>query len=269
MLLFGQDQLDCRLLLGSAMYPSPEILSRSVRDSGTKIVTVSLRRLESDDCENHRGGGHDFWNILKSLDVRLLPNTANCRSARQAVETARACRQVFDTNWIKLEVIADDLTLQPDPFELVAAARELVKEGFEVFPYCTYDLAVATRLVDAGCRIVMPWAAPIGSGMGPVNLWALDSLRQRLPDVTLIVDAGIGKPSHATRVMELGYDGVLVNSAVALSDNPQQMARAFSLAVLAGRLAFESGMMPERNFACPSTPSIGTPFWHEHEKVTR
>jgi thiazole synthase len=173
-------------------------------------------------------------------------------------------REIFNTNWIKLEVIGDEYNLQPDPFELVKAAELLIKKGFEVFPYCTDDLVLCQRLLDNGCKILMPWAAPIGSGKGIINPYSLETLRQRLPDATLIVDAGIGKPSHAVQAMELGYDAVLLNTAVSLAKNPQQMAGAFRDAVRAGRSAYEAGMMLERNMAHSCTPIIDTPFWH-HE----
>jgi thiazole synthase len=171
-------------------------------------------------------------------------------------------RELFGTNWVKLEVIGDDYTLQPNPFELVKAAEQLVADGFEVFPYSTDDLIVAQRLVDVGCKIIMPWAAPIGSGQGLCDPRALHTLRARLPEITLIVDAGLGKPSHATQVMEMGYDGVLLNSAIALASDPPGMARAFALAVEGGRQGHLSGLMEEREMASPSTPTVGTPFWH-------
>jgi thiazole synthase len=172
-------------------------------------------------------------------------------------------REIFETDWIKLEVIGDDYTLQPNPFELVTAAAELIAAGFTVLPYCTDDLILCRRLVEIGCTILMPWAAPIGSGQGPVNPLALKTLRQRLPNTTLIVDAGIGAPSHATQVMEMGYDAVLVNSAVALAGEPAQMAAAFKHATQAGRAGYEAGIMPKRDFATPSTPPIGQPFWQQ------
>ena len=171
-------------------------------------------------------------------------------------------RELFSTSWIKLEVIADDETLQPDVIGLVEAAAILVNDGFEVLPYTTEDLGVAQRLVDAGCRVVMPWAAPIGSARGLVNRDALKLLRARLPDITLIVDAGLGAPSHAADAMELGYDAVLLNTAVAKAADPVNMARAFRLGVESGRIAYEAGLMGPRDFASPSTPIIGTPFWH-------
>ena len=169
----------------------------------------------------------------------MLPNTAGCRSVREAVTTAQLARELFGTPWIKLEVIGDDETLQPDVVGLVEAAAILVKDGFEVFAYCTEDLTVALRLRDAGCRVIMPWAAPIGSARGILNRDALRLLRARLPDVTLVVDAGLGAPSHAADALELGYDAVLLNTAIAKAADPVGMARAFRLAVEAGRLAYE------------------------------
>ncbi len=246
-----------RLLIGTALYPSPAIMQQAIRASGAQIVTVSLRRESA-------GGksGNNFWSLIRDLDVAVLPNTAGCRSVREAVTTAQMARELFGTSWIKLEVIADDETLQPDVVGLVEAANILVKDGFEVFPYTTEDLGVAQRLVDAGCRVVMPWAAPIGSARGIVNRDALKLMRARLPDITLVVDAGLGAPSHAADAMELGYDAVLLNTAVAKAADPVSMANAFRLGVDSGRIAFEAGLMGARDFASPSTPVIGTPFWH-------
>jgi thiazole synthase len=256
MRLYGQD-FASRLLIGTALYPSPSIMEEALRASGAGIVTVSLRR--------EAGGGKAgdaFWRIIQSLGAKVLPNTAGCRTVKDAVTTAELARELFGTPWIKLEVIGDDETLQPDVVGLVEAAAILVREGFEVFPYCTEDLTVAARLVDAGCQVVMPWAAPIGSGQGLVNKAGLRLLRARFPDVTMIVDAGLGAPSHAAEALELGFDGVLLNTAIAKADDPVAMARAFALAVEAGRLAHEAGLMPPRDFASPSTPVVGTPFWH-------
>jgi thiazole synthase len=251
--------ISSRLLLGTALYPSLEIMQQAIKVSCTNVITVSLRRQSPKE-----NGGESFWNHIKDLDCHLLPNTAGCHNASEAITTAEMAREIFNTNWIKLEVIGDDYNLQPDPFGLLEAAKVLVKNGFEVFPYCTDDLVLCQRLVDAGCKILMPWAAPIGTGKGLINPYALETLRARLPNITLIVDAGIGKPSHATTAMELGVDGVLLNTAVSLARNPVQMASAFRDAVIAGRAAYEAGMMPERNTAHPSTPLIDTPFWH-HE----
>ncbi len=243
-----------RLLLGTARYPSPENLQHAIKQSGAEIVTVALRRQAA-------GDGRKFWDLLRSLDVAILPNTAGCRSAEEAVTTARIARELFNTHWIKLETVGDEYTLQSDPFALVEAAQILVAEGFEVFPYTTDDLVVAERLVSVGCKIIMPWASPIGSAQGIVNPNALKTLRARLPHITLIVDAGLGAPSHAAAAMEMGFDGVLLNTAVSLANDPPKMAEAFAKAVDAGRLGFEAGLIESRSFASPSTPTMGLPFW--------
>ena len=204
-----------------------------------------------------------FWSLIRELGVTVLPNTAGCRSVREAVTTAKLARELFGTAWIKLEVIADNDTLQPDVVGLVEAAQILIKDGFEVFPYCTEDLSVALRLVDAGCRVVMPWASPIGSARGITNRDALKLLRDRLPDITLVVDAGLGAPSHAAEAMELGYDAVLLNTAIAKAEDPVAMAQR--VPPRASRPAApdsKPGLMGARDFASPSTPVIGTPFWH-------
>lgn len=250
--------LSSRLLLGTAQYPSLQIMGESIKASGTEVVTVSLRRQSQ-----HINSSDIFWNHIKSLDCHLLPNTAGCRNANDAITIAQIARELFNTNWIKLEVIGDDYNLQPDPIELLIAAKALVKLGFEVFPYCTDDLVLCQRLVDCGCRILMPWAAPIGTGKGILNPYALDVLRHRLHNITLIVDAGIGKPSHATHALELGFDGVLLNTAISIAINPVKMAVAFRDAMKAGRAAYEAGIMLERNTAHPSTPLIDTLFWHQ------
>ena len=251
-------ELDSRLLIGSSLYPSPHIMQEAIRASGAGVVTVALRRQQAG-----ARGGEDFWAALRELGVRLLPNTAGCHSAREAITTAQMARELFGTRWIKLEVIGDDYNLQPDPFGLVEAARELIAQGFEVFPYCTEDLVVCERLVAAGCRILMPWGAPIGTARGLLNPYGLRTLRERLPGITLIVDAGLGVPSHAAQALELGYDGVLLNTAIAQAADPVAMATAFRHAVQAGRLGFEAGRMPERDLAQPSTPVVGTPFWQQ------
>ncbi|WP_420131034.1 thiazole synthase [Rhodopseudomonas sp.] len=257
MVKFYDREISSRLLIGSALYPSPAIMQDAIREAGAEIVTVSLRREAA-------GGkaGDQFWSLIRELGVTVLPNTAGCRSVREAVTTAKLARELFATPWIKLEVIADNDTLQPDVVGLVEAAQILSKDGFEVFPYCTEDLSVANRLVDAGCRVIMPWAAPIGSARGITNRDALKLLRDRLPDITLVVDAGLGAPSHAAEALELGYDAVLLNTAIAKAEDPAAMARAFKLAVEAGRTGYEAGLMGARDFASPSTPVIGTPFWH-------
>lgn len=247
-----------RLFLGTARYPSLKIMEDAIRTANVDVITIALRRQSA-----HAADSMDFWNMIKSLGCHLLPNTAGCQTAKEAIMIAEMARNVFATPWIKLEVTCDDYTLQPDPFELVEATRELISQGFHVFPYCTDDLALCDRLVNLGCKIIMPWGAPIGSGKGINNPFALKMLRQRFPDIFLVVDAGIGSPSHAAFAMELGFDGVLLNSAVALAADPVKMAQAFSMAVASGRLAYESGIMTARDFATPSTPIVGKPFWHQ------
>jgi thiazole synthase len=257
MLNFYGREFTSRLLVGTALYPSPAIMQGAIRASGAQIVTVSLRR--------EAGGGkagEAFWSLIRELGVTVLPNTAGCRTVREAVTTAKLARELFGTSWIKLEVIADNDTLQPDVVGLVEAADILIRDGFEVFPYCTEDLSVAMRLVDAGCKVVMPWAAPIGSARGIISPDALKLLRDRLLEIALVVDAGIGAPSHAARALELGYDAVLLNTAIAKAADPVAMASAFRQGVEAGRAAFEAGLMEARDFASPSTPVVGTPFWH-------
>jgi len=247
-------ELGSRLLLGTARYPSPAVLAEAVRASGASIVTVALRREASSEL-----AGQGFWSLIRTLGVRVLPNTAGCHSVKEAVTTAHMAREVFGTSWIKLEVIGEDDTLHPDVFGLVEAARVLTEEGFQVLPYCTEDLVAAERLVNAGCRVLMPWAAPIGSGRGLNNLFGLKALRARF-DVPLIIDAGIGTPSHAAAAMEAGFDAVLINTAVAQAQNPVEMARAFALAVEAGRAAYLAGPIEPRDMAAPSTPVIGKAF---------
>jgi thiazole synthase len=248
--------LPSRLLLGTAGYSSPAILSAAVKASGAGVVTVSLRRETAGGATGQR-----FFELVQALGVQVLPNTAGCKTARDAITTAHMAREVFGTNWIKLEVIANDDTLQPDVFGLVEAAGSLVRDGFDVLPYATEDLSVAERLQRAGCKVIMPWGAPIGTGQGLANRRALQSLRAYFPDVTLIVDAGIGAPSHAADAMELGFDAVLLNTAIAKAGDPVRMAAAFGAAVSAGRLGYEAGLMPPRDMAVPSTPVAGTPFF--------
>jgi thiazole synthase len=249
-------ELTSRLLLGTALYPSPQIMADAVQASAAGIVTVSLRR------EQARGRtGERFLDLIRALDVNVLPNTAGCRTAREAITTAQMARELFDTPWIKLEVIANDDTLQPDVFGLVEAAEVLAKDGFQVFPYTTEDLGVGERLLAAGCQVLMPWGAPIGTGRGLANPYALKTMRAYFPDIPLVIDAGIGAPSHASQAMEMGFDACLLNTAVARAGDPVRMAEAFAKAIDAGRSAFESGLMEQRDMASPSTPVAGTPFF--------
>lgn len=247
-----------RLLLGTANYPSPATLLDAINAANADVVTVSLRR------HNVNAGSSDaFVALLRQANVAFLPNTAGCQTASEAIVTAQMTRELFNTRWIKLEVTGNDYTLQPDPVALIEAARELCQQGFEVFPYCTDDLVIAEKLVEAGCRIVMPWGSPIGSGKGLMNPYTLRLLRQHFPELTLIIDAGIGAPSQAAQAMEWGYDGVLLNTAVAEASDPVGMARAFAGAVEAGHLAYQSGLIEQRDMAKASTPLVGKPFWHQ------
>ncbi|MDO8903590.1 thiazole synthase [Hydrogenophaga sp.] len=254
---YGVD-LQSRFLLGTAGYPSPRVLADSIAASGTQVVTVGLKRTLA------AGGDNGFIEIIrtamKERGAHLLPNTAGCRTAREAVTLAHMARELYGTHWIKLEVVGDEHTLQPDPWGTVEAAAQLTRDGFAVFPYCTDDLVTCQRLLDAGCEVLMPWGAPIGSGQGLINPFALRTLRARLPGVPLVVDAGIGAPSHAAAAMELGFDAVLLNSAVSQAVDPVGMARAFGLAVESGRSAFEAGVMAPQDMAVASTPVGGHPF---------
>ena len=251
-------ELSSRFLLGTAGYPSPQVLADSITASGTQVVTVGLKRTLA------AGGDNGFIAIirqaLRERGARLLPNTAGCRTAREAITLAHMARELYGTPWIKLEVVGDEHTLQPDPWGTVEAAAQLIEDGFAVFPYCTDDLVTCQRLLDVGCQVLMPWGAPIGSGQGLINPFALRTLRARLPGVPLVVDAGIGAPSHAAQAMELGYDAVLLNSAVSQAVDPVRMARAFGLAIDAGRTAFEAGVMAPQDMAVASTPVSGHPF---------
>jgi thiazole synthase len=249
-------ELTSRMLLGTAQYPSPQIMAEAVAVSKTGIVTVSLRR------EQARGRtGERFLELIRALNVHVLPNTAGCRTAKEAVTTAQMARELLDTDWIKLEVIANDDTLQPDLFGLVEAAAILTRDGFKVFPYTTEDLGAADRLLAAGCEILMPWGAPIGSGRGLANPYGLKTMRAYFPGTPLVIDAGVGAPSHAAAAMEMGYDAVLLNTAVAKAGDPVRMAAAFAAAIDAGRTAYEAGLMEPRDMAQPSTPVAGTPFF--------
>jgi thiazole synthase len=260
LVIYGQS-FSSRLLLGTSRYPSPAVLEAAVTQAQPAMLTASLRRQNIAPADAG-SADNSFWNLLRHLKVPVLPNTAGCHSIQEVFTTAQMAREVFETPWIKLELIGDDYTLQPDTLNLVEAASKLIKDGFKVLPYCTEDLVLCQRLVDVGCEAVMPWAAPIGTGKGPINPYALRVLRERLA-VPMIVDAGLGLPSHACQVMEWGFDAVLLNTAVALAQDPVQMAGAFANAVRAGRDAFKAGAMVEQQSAQASTPVLGTPFWHQ------
>ncbi|MDE0590593.1 thiazole synthase [Halocynthiibacter sp. C4] len=248
-------ELSSRLMLGTAQYPSPAILADAFAKSNAGIATVSLRRESGQDR-----AGQDFWSLIQSLGVQILPNTAGCHTVKEAVTTAHMAREVFGTKWIKLEVIGEEDTLQPDVFGLVEAARILSEDGFQVFPYTTDDLVVADRLLNAGCAVLMPWGAPIGSGLGLNNIFGLRAMRAHFPDVPLVIDAGLGLPSQAAQAMEMGFDAVLLNTAVAKAGSPAEMAHAFALALEAGRAAYLADPMEPRDMAAPSTPVIGKAF---------
>ena len=252
--LYGVE-LTSRLFAGTAQYPSPKILSHAIEAAKVEVVTVSLRREAGG-----RRAGEGFWSLIRQLGVKVLPNTAGCRTVKEAVTTAEMAREVFDTTWIKLEVIGEEDTLHPDVFGLVEAAAILSRKGFNVFPYTTEDLVAAEKLLGAGCEVLMPWGSPIGSARGLNNPFALRSLRAHFPTVPLIIDAGIGAPSHAAAAMELGFDAVLSNTAIAKAGDPVKMARAFALAVEAGRLGYLADLIEPRDMAAPSTPEIGRPF---------
>lgn len=247
--VFYETEIASPLMLGTALYPSPDVLADAFRRSGAGVATVSLRR--------ESAGGGDFWELIRELDIPVLPNTAGCHSVREAVTTAHMAREVFDTDWIKLEVIGHADTLQPDPFGLVEAARILSEDGFRVFPYTTEDGVLAGKLLDAGCEVLMPWGAPIGTGRGLMNPYGLRTLRAQFPEVPMVVDAGLGLPSHAAQVMEIGFDAVLLNTAVAQAGDPAAMAEGFALALRAGKLAYDADPMEPRDMAQPSTPLMG------------
>jgi thiazole synthase len=242
------------LMLGTAQYPSPAILAEAFRASRASVATVSLRREGAD------GAGQAFWAMVRDLGVHILPNTAGCHTVKEAVTTAHMAREVFGTDWIKLELIGHTDSLQPDVFQLVEAAGLLCGEGFKVFPYTTEDLIVGERLLAAGCEVLMPWGAPIGSGRGLANPDALRAMRAEFPGTPLVVDAGIGLPSHAARAMEIGFDAVLLNTAVAKAGDPVAMARAMACAVKAGLAAHAADPIEPRDMATASTPVVGKAF---------
>jgi len=255
--LYGES-FNSRLLIGSAMYPSPQIMQQAVAASGAEIITLSLRRQQPAEQK-----GQKIWEQIRSTGCRLLPNTAGCKTSAEAITLAEMSRELFATDWLKLEVIGDDYTLQPDAFGLLDAADQLIRRGFKVLPYCTEDLVLCQRLLDVGCEVLMPWGAPIGTGQGLLNRYHLKMLRERLPHVPLIVDAGIGAPSQAAEALEMGFDAVLLNTAIAKAQQPVVMASAFKLAIQAGRAAYVSGLMHPKQTASASTPTIGMPFWHQ------
>jgi thiazole synthase len=239
-----------RLIVGTGKYRSFDEMKAAHKASGAEMVTVAVRRVPLDRSRE---------SFLDHLDpsLTILPNTAGCYTAEEAVRTARLAREALETDLIKLEVIGDPITLFPDNEQTLEAARTLVREGFTVLPYFSDDLIMAKKLLDAGCACVMPLAAPIGSGLGVQNAANLRIMREQLPDAVIIVDAGVGTASDAAIAMELGADGVLMNTAIAEANNPAQMAQAMRLAIEAGRLARLAGRMPKRLYASASSPLAG------------
>jgi thiazole synthase len=247
------EELPSRLILGTGGAASLKALEEAIVASGTALVTVALRRIDP----QAQGSVID---VIDRCGVRVLPNTAGCYTATEAVRLAHLAREAFDTAWVKLEVIGDEDTLLPDPIETVAAAARLVEDGFVVLPYTTDDPIVARRLADAGCAAVMPLGSPIGSGMGIRNPHNIALIRQAV-SVPVVLDAGIGTASDAALAMELGCDAVLLASAVTRAEHPARMAEAMRLAVQGGRLAYRAGRIPKRDNALASSPFEGMPAW--------
>ena len=241
-----------RLLIGTGNYRSFPEMQRCHEASGAEVVTVAVRRVNLSDRSKE-----SLLDYIDTAKYFILPNTAACFTANDAIRTALLGREAGLSNWVKLEVIGDEKTLFPDNAGLLEATRALVKEGFVVLPYTTDDLINARRLIDAGAAAVMPLAAPIGSGLGIQNITNLRILREMITDVPLIVDAGVGTASDVTVAMELGYDGVLLNTAVAAAEDPVAMATAMKLAVEAGRYAYRAGRMPKKLYASASSPMTG------------
>jgi thiazole synthase len=243
--------LHSRLILGTGGFANHELLAAACREAEAELCTVALRRLDP----SARGS---ILDVLDAAGVEILPNTAGCFTARDALATAHLAREAFGTDWLKLEVIGDDRTLLPDAVELVAAAEELVEEGFVVLPYTTDDPVLARRLEDVGCAAVMPLGSPIGSGMGICNPYNLSIIVEHA-SVPVILDAGVGTASDAALALELGCDAVLCASAISRAHDPAAMARAVKLGVRAGRLAAGAGRIPRRRYAQASTPMAGMP----------
>ncbi|HSO73253.1 MAG TPA: thiazole synthase [Blastocatellia bacterium] len=252
-LVIAGREFHSRLILGSGKYETFELMKESLEVSGTEMVTVAVRRVNLTDKSKE-----SLLDYINPEKYHILPNTAGCYSSQEAIRTAMLAREALDNNWIKLEVLGDERTLFPDNQGLLEATRVLVREGFIVLPYLNDDLIVARRLVDAGASAVMPLAAPIGSGLGIQNFTTLRILREQIREVPLIVDAGVGTASDATLAMELGVDGILMNSGIAGARDAVAMAQAMNYAVKAGRLAYEAGRIPKKLYASASSPVAGT-----------
>ncbi len=252
-LIFGEHSFSSRLIMGSSGFRDHDVMRKALRASGTELVTVAIRRVE---LSGQSGGG--VMELLQQEGYTLLPNTAGCYTARDAVLTAELAREALGTDLVKLEVIGDEDTLFPDVPELLKAAEQLVDKGFTVLPYTNDDPITARKLEDMGCAAVMPLGAPIGSGMGIRNPYNLRIIRER-SSVPVIVDAGVGTASDAAYAMELGMDGILLNSAVSKARDPERMARAMAFATSAGKDALDAGRIPKRLYAEASSPEEGVP----------
>lgn len=249
--IIGNKTFCSRVLVGTARYPDQETLIASIESSGAEIVTVSLRRISTIQSEMEGALNH-----FKEKKLHILPNTAGCYTAKEAILTARLAREALKTDWIKLEVIGNDQTLYPDVVELLKAAEELIKDGFIVFPYCNDDLITCQKLADMGCAAIMPLGSPIGSGMGILNPYNLKIIREQI-SIPIILDAGIGTASDVAKAMELGCDGVLINTAIAQAQRPIAMAKAMKFACQAGRLAYLAGRIPTKLYATASSTVEG------------
>lgn len=250
--ILGPRSYTSRLILGTSRYPNPSIMAQALRAGGAELVTVSIRRLNLRD--------RNTPSILDAIDrsrYDLLPNTAGCYTAKDAILTAQLAREALETDFIKVEVIGDEDTLFPDVEHLLKACLELVRDGFVVLPYCNDDPVTCMKLQDIGCAAVMPLAAPIGSGMGIRNPYNLQIIREKIK-IPMIIDAGIGTASDAALAMELGADAILLNSAVSGAHDPVGMATAMRMAVQAGRLAHQAGRIPTKLYATASSPAQGT-----------
>ncbi len=251
LLRVGSETFTSRLILGTARYPNNDVLLKALAAGGAEMVTVAIRRVDLDDKT-----GEGLLSLLRKHKLAVLPNTAGCYTVKDAVVTAELAREVLETDFIKLEIIADEHTLYPDAEGVLEGARILVEKGFKVMPYCTDDPIICKRLEDLGCVAVMPLGAPIGSGMGILNPYNITLIRDAIK-VPLIVDAGVGTASDVAVAMELGCDGVLLNSAVAGAREPVMMAEAMRQACEAGRKAYLAGRIPRKHFAEASTPDEG------------
>ncbi|MFY9178921.1 MAG: thiazole synthase [Venatoribacter sp.] len=254
-LKINNELIKSRLWLGSGLYQNPAQMHQVLSAGEPGFITLSLKKQSLSELQQQKEQG-SIWQYLQQQaeqGAKLLPNTAACFTAKEAILQAQLSREIFKTDWIKLEVIGDTRNLQPHNQATIEAAQELVAQGFNVLPYCTDDLIVCEALLKAGCHAVMPWAAPIGTGLGLLNPYQLSQLRHYLPEAVLVVDAGIGKPSQALAAMEMGFDAVLLNTACARAQNPVLMAQAFKQAVAAGRLSYLAGTMNSQSQASPST----------------